>query len=388
MQFALTPEQQQLDKDVREYLKRTMPPGLEDEWETNFEGDGPINRQYLRQLGADGWLGIGWPKEYGGQNRSPIDQYIFYDIAYGYHGIRVPMMALNSIAPVIMRVGTPEQKKRFLPPILNGEIYIALGYTEPEAGSDLASLKTTAVRDGDDYIINGQKVFTSLAEFSDYIWLAARTNREVPKHKGISIFMIDKRTPGVTVLPLLTMANKTTSTFYDNVRVPKECLIGEENKGWQYIHQALAGERVAFVPHSAPLRILDDIKQWIKEHRSHISDGAYCVIKNNLAEMAIEAEIVRLFNFRVAWLLSKGRMSDAESSMTKVFSIEHILRLLHSTLDIMGLYGQLQPGSKYVPFKGRLENLLRVNIHLLFGGGANDVLRDVVAMSKGLGSSR
>jgi len=333
-------------------------------------------------------LGIGWPKEYGGQNRSPIDQYTFYDIAFGYLGVPIPNMALNSIGPTIMRVGTQEQKKRFLPPILKGEIFIALGYTEPEAGSDLASLKTSATRDGDDYIINGQKVFTSLADISDYIWLAARTNHQVPKHKGISIFMIHTKTPGVTILPLPTMANKTTSTFYDNVRVPKECLIGEENKGWQYIHQALALERVALVPHSAALRFLDDIKIWIREHRSHISDGSYHIIKNNLAELAIETEIVRLFNFRVAWLLSQGRVSDAESAMTKVFGIDQILKLLHTSLGIMGLYGQLQTGSKYAPLKGRLENMLRVNIHLLFGGGANDVLRDVVAMSRGLMPSR
>jgi len=385
LDFKLTAEQEQLEREARDYLKNRMPPGLEEELETEFEGGGPIYGRFMRQLGSDGWLGIGWPKEFGGQGRSPIEQYIFFGLALGYYRIPIPMLTINAIGPVIMRSGTEEQKKRFLPPILKGELIIAIGYTEPEAGTDLASLKTAAVKDGDYYIINGQKSYTTMGQFCDYIWLATRTDPQAPKHKGISMFLVDAKTPGISVQPLTTMSGlRSTYTFYENVRVHKDFLIGEENKGWLYINHQLAGERIGLVPHFAPLRYLEDITRWVREHRL----GSNAVIRSKLAEAAVETEMLRLLNYRVAWMLTQGRAPHAESAMIKVFGSEQALRVLNDCLDIMGLFGQLQTGSKWVPFRGRLETMLRVSVVNLFGGGANDVLRDVVAASKGLPVSR
>jgi alkylation response protein AidB-like acyl-CoA dehydrogenase len=385
LDLKLTAEQEQLERDARYYLENKVPAGLEEELETEFEGGGPIYGQFMRQLGSDGWLGIGWPKEFGGQGRSPIEQYIFFGLTLGYYRIPLPMLTINAIGPVIMRHGTQEQRKYFLPKILNGELTIAIGYTEPEAGTDLASLRTTAVKDGDYYIINGQKSFTTFAQFCDYIWLATRTDPQAPKHKGISMFLVDAKIPGISVQPLTTMSGlRSTYTFYENVRVPKEYLIGEENKGWLYINHQLAGERIGLVPHFAPLRYLEDITKWVKEHRL----GSNAVIRHKLAETAIETEVLRLLNYRVAWMLTQGRAPHAESAMIKVFGSEQALRVLNDCLDIMGLFGQLQTGSKWVPFRGRLETMLRVSVVNLFGGGANDVLRDIVAADQGLPVSR
>jgi len=384
MEFRLTPEQQRLENEVLEYMQTKMPPGLEEELEVDIEGRGPICKQFLRQLGSDGWLGIGWPKEYGGQGRSPIEQYIFFDLTLGYYFIPLRTLTINAIGPTIMQAGTPEQKKRYLPGILHGELVIAIGYTEPEAGSDVASLQTKAVRDGDDYVINGQKVFTSQADFADFIWLAARTDPEAPKHKGISLFMVDVKTPGITINPMPTMSDFTTnSTFFDDVRVPKECLIGEENQGWMYMNHQLALERIAMVPHSSPRRFLEILIEWVR-NANMTGDP---VIRYKLAEMAIETEIVKLLNYRVAWLLAQGQNPHVESAMIKVFGSEQGNRILSDALEMMGLFGQLQSGSKWVPSRGTLERWRRVHVHSTFGGGANEVLRDAIS-TYGLGLPR
>lgn len=389
MEFGLTPEQQQLEKGLRDYLEKMVPPGMEEELETEYEGGGPIHKKFVKQLGADGWLGIGWPKEHGGQGRSPIEQYIFYDLAEGYYYVHLPLLGLNTVGPTIMQVGTPEQKRRFLPGILKGELDVAIGYTEPEAGSDLASLKTTAVKEGDQFIINGQKFFTSQAEFCDYIWLAARTDAQAPKHKGISIFMIDAKTPGITIEPMLTMsALKTNYTFYENVRVPKECLIGEENRGWLYINQQLARERMSLAPHSRPLRYFEYMMDWCKRGKlSKTSIMERALVKNQLMEMIIETEVLKLLNYRVAWMLTQGRVPHPESAMLKVFGSEQIQRVLDRCFQMMGLCGQLQTGSKWAPFRGKVEQYLRFRVQFTFGGGANEILRDIIATG-GLGLPR
>ncbi|MFC2058477.1 acyl-CoA dehydrogenase family protein [Chloroflexota bacterium] len=383
MEFDLTPEQKQLERDIHDYLKKkVLTPELEEKLQVGAELEDSVHNQLIRQMGADGWLGIGWPREYGGQARSPIEQYIFFDIAMGYYRIPFPMLALNTVGPTIMRVGTEEQKKRFLPPIVKGEMNICLGYTEPEAGSDLASLRTMAVRDGDDYIINGQKVFTSLAHLSDYVWLAARTNPDAPKHKGISIFMIDMKSPGFSFEPILTMSGvKTNYTFYDNIRVPKDCLIGEENMGWRYMSTQLGLERIAMVPHSHQARIVNDIIEWAKNTKIN---GVPVIeqpwVKSKLSDMVVETEILKLLNYRVAWLIAQGTVPFAEASMIKVFGAERLQRIAGTGLDIMGLYGQLQRGSKWAPLMGKLERTFRSSVVLTIGGGSSEVLRDIIAM--------
>lgn len=391
MRFDLTPEQRQLEREMKEYLKTAITRELLDEMMVNRAGGGPNHRKFIRKLGEDGWLGMGWPSEYGGQARSAIEQYIVFNMVQGYHGINLPCAALNTIGPTIMKYGSEAQKKEYLPGIIKGELEIALGYTEPEAGTDLASLKTRAVRDGDDYIVNGTKVFTSHADFCDYIWLAARTDPNVVKHKGISIFMVPIHTPGITIKLIRIMGQDITDTvFYDNVRIPRSCLIGEENKGWKYMVTQLGLERVMMVPHGIPERALEDITQWAKENRFN---GAPVIeqtwVKNELADLWIGTEILKLFNYYVAWRLMQGLEIFAEASMIKVFGSEHIRRVHGTCLQIMGQYGQLEPGSRLAPFQGKWECEFVSRPHILFGGGVNDAMRDTIAtLGMGLPKSR
>ncbi|MFC2058263.1 acyl-CoA dehydrogenase family protein [Chloroflexota bacterium] len=393
MDFELTPEQQQLEREIHDYLKnKVLTPEIEEELEVTGSVEPPeVFKKMAKQLGTDGWLGIGWPKEYGGQERSAIEQYIFYDIAMGYYKIPFPMLAVNTVGPTIMKMGTDEQKKRFLPAILKGGLHISVGYTEPEAGSDLASLKTRAVRDGDYYIINGQKSFTTQAQFADYVWLAARTDQDAPKHKGISVFLIDLKTPGIAVEPLWVYGgHRTNYTFYEDVRVPKDCLIGEENRGWRYITNQLGLERISLVCHSQSQRFIEDITRWAKETKFN---GAPVIeqpwVRNKLVEMVVDNEVLKLFNYRVAWLLTQGITPPYEPAMIKVFGAENVQRVLSTSLQIMGLYGQLHSGSKWAPYRGKLEQRFMMNVQITFGGGAVEILRDMIAMvALGLPRSR
>src|SRR5213595_3556701 len=219
MYIGYSEEQEQLRRELRAYYDKLLTPEVE-EGLARGHGIGPVNRQVVRQMGEDGWLGIGWPKEYGGQGRSAIEQFIFFDESMRA-GAPVPMLTINTVGPTIMDFGTDEQKAEFLPKILKGEIHFCIGYTEPGAGTDLAALQTKAVRDGDEYVINGQKIFTSLATGTDYVWLAARTNLEAPKHKGISIFLIPTDTAGFKVQPMQLLGEHNTNyTFYEDVRIP------------------------------------------------------------------------------------------------------------------------------------------------------------------------
>jgi alkylation response protein AidB-like acyl-CoA dehydrogenase len=388
--FDLTPEQKQLERDVKAYFEKNATLELHQEIDRFPEGEGPLCKQFVRKLGEDGWMGIGWPKEYGGQGRSSIDQYIFFDLALGYYHIPIPMLALMTVGPTIMRVGTEEQKRKILPAILRGECVIAIGYTEPEAGTDLMSLKTTAIRDGEHYVINGQKTFTSMGHSCDYFWLAVRTDpKAAKKYMGLSILLVDAKTPGITVEPIKTMANlQLNHEFFENVRVPKESLIGQENKGAEYLFMQLAHERVMLVPHSFSLRAIRDAARWASQTKFNgktVLDQPW--VRGRLVDMALESEVLKLLNYRVAWMLTRGELPMVESSMIKVFGSEHIRRATDVALQVMGLYGQLETGSKWVPARGRPEHVYRMQVLLTFGGGTNEVLRDMMAMM-GLGLPR
>jgi len=390
MDFELTPEQQQLEQEIYAHVKELITPELEAELADFPEGgsleDAPFFNQLIRQLGREGWLGVGWPKEYGGRGMSAIEQYMAMDAMLGYYGIPIPILSLNTVGPAIMWHGSEAQKKRFLPGILSGELNVAIGYTEPEAGSDLASLKTRAKREGDEYIVNGQKIFTTLAHFAHYIWLAARTNPDVPKHKGISIFMVDTKTPGVKIEPLYTMGGfRSNFSFFDDVRVPKDCLIGEENNGWKYISSQLAMERLSVVPHSRLRRTLEEMIRWCQETEI---DGKHLIeepwVRNCLSDLAVDIEVNRLFNYRVAWQVARGVEPYAEASMAKVFGSELINKINGVSLQIMGLMGGLMPGSDMAPGKGRVHRQFLSLTLQTFGAGANEVLRDLIAIT-GLG---
>jgi len=382
VELGLTPEQQELKDQLRAYFVR-----LVEEVEASHQEESTYTH-YIRRMGEDGWLGLGWPAGYGGQARGPIDQMIFVEESH-WAGVPLPLLTLNSVGPTLMALGTDEQKRRLLPGILQGKVHFSIGYTEPSAGTDLASLKTRAVRDGDEYVIDGQKVFTSAIQYADYIWLAARTDPDAPKHKGLSVFIVPVDTPGLSWTPLPTIAGDiTSSTFYEGVRVPAENLVGEENQGWKLITNQLNHERVAICPASGLLRSLSDVRRWAQEHK--LSDGRRVIdqewVQLVLARVHAKIEVLKLLNWKVAWAADKG-LNPADASATKVYGTELALEVYSLLGEIVGQAGYLAEGSAGAVLQGRLERQARGQTIFTFGGGTNEIQRDIIAMV-GLGMPR
>ena len=396
MDFEITAEQEQLARDFNKYLDEHLTPELRAEsgkfMSMNKNTDpgtfgrgeygGPLSKEFIRQLGKDGWLGVGWPKEFGGQGRTLMEQHIFYETIWR-RSAPFPVLTLHSVGPTLMKFGSEEQKKEFLPRILKGDLEVAIGYTEPDAGTDLASLKTTAVREGDDYIINGNKVFTSIAHLADYVWLAVRTDPDPKKkHKGISLLLVDVDTPGLSIDPIYTLGgHRVNAVYLKNARVPTSCLVGEENKGWQLIVAQLEHERASLVPSSIIFRRIEETVDWAKEATI---DGRKVIdqpgVREKMAELLADAEILKLLNYQVIDNLTKGKMMWAESSAVKVFGSELMIRTNNALLDIMGLYGLLQRGDDRAPADGQVEHYYRDDLFFTFGGGTNEIQRDIIAM--------
>jgi alkylation response protein AidB-like acyl-CoA dehydrogenase len=388
MYIGYTEEHERLRQDLRSYYAEMLTPEVEAEL-ARSEGVGPTVRELVRRMGKDGWLGIGWPREYGGQGRSAIEQFVFFDESMRA-GAPVPMLTINTVGPTIMNFGTDEQKSFFLPKILAGEIHFCIGYTEPGAGTDLASLRTRAVRDGDEYVINGQKIFTSLAGGADYVWLAARTNPEAKKHKGISMFIVPMDTPGVTVVPMQLMGeHNINQTFYEDVRVPASRLVGGEDNGWTLITNQLNHERVTLCSPGIVERALDEVRAWTQQAK--LADGIRVVdqewVQLNLARVHAGLEFLRLINWKVAWAATQGRLDVADASSVKVFGTELYLEAFRLLMEVAGETAYLKEGSPDALLKARLERLYRSLIILTFGGGTNEIQRDLIAMF-GLGMPR
>jgi len=380
MYIDYSPEQRALREELRGYFARMMTPELQHEI-SGSEGGGPLYRKALRQMGADGWLGIGWPKEWGGQGRTPIEQFIFSDEVQRA-GFPLPFLTLNTVGPTLARFGTDEQRREFLPKILRGELHFAIGYSEPGAGTDLASLTTRAVRDADDYVINGSKVFTSLADYADYIWLAARTNPEAPKHRGISMFMVSTRLPGFKLTPIWTMGGvRTNATYYENVRVPAACRIGKENEGWSLIVNQLNHERVSLSPYGSLERLFEESRAWAQQ--SKCADGRRVIdqpfVRANLARVHAKLEVLKLMNWKQAWCMARGSLHPADASATKVFATEFYVEAYRLLLEIFGAQGALRAGSSDAVLRGRVERMYRTTLILTFGGGTNEVQREIIA---------
>jgi len=382
VRLALTDDQRALQAELREYFAKVY---AEVEGE---DADEPTYPRYVRRLGHDGWLGLGWPVEYGGQGRDAIDQMIFVEESH-WAGVPLPLLTLNSVGPTLMALGTEDQKREYLPRILRGELHFAIGYTEPKAGTDLASLETRAVRDGDEYVINGQKVFTSAIQHADYVWLAVRTDPSLPKHKGLSVFIVPTSSPGFRYTPLPVIAGDITSTtYYDDVRVPEENLVGEENQGWKLITNQLNHERVAICPASGILRSIDDVRAWCADTK--LADGRRVIdqewVATSLARVSARAEFLKLMNWKVAWASSRG-LNPADASATKVFGTEFALEAYRLLMDIVGSAAYLEEGTIGAELSGRLERAYRANTIFTFGGGTNEIQRDIIAMI-GLGMPR
>jgi alkylation response protein AidB-like acyl-CoA dehydrogenase len=381
MHIGYTPEQEQLRQELREYFAALMTPerraGLahaEGEY-----GDGTIYKEVVRQLGHDGWLAIGWPAEYGGQNRSVLDQLIFTDEA-AIAGVPVPFLTINTVGPTIMRFGSPEQKERFLPRIAAGELHFSIGYSEPGAGTDLASLRTRAVRDGDSYVINGQKMWTSLIQYADYVWLACRTDPDAPRHKGLSIIMVPTDADGFSWTPVHTLAGVTTSaTYYSDVRVPIANLIGAENGGWPLITNQLNHERVALTSAAPVMSALADVVEWARSTK--LADGRRVIdqewVQVNLARVHAKVDFLKLVNWRIA--AAAGSPGPAVASATKVYGTELTIEACRLMMEVLGAGAEVRAGSPGALLAGRLERTQRSALILTFGGGTNEVQRDIIS---------
>src|SRR5947199_1399174 len=382
MYIGYSEEQEQLRRELRAYYDKLLTPEVE-EGLARGHGIGPVNREVVRQMGEDGWLGIGWPKEYGGQGRSAIEQFIFFDESMRA-GAPVPMLTINTVGPTIMDFGTDEQKAEFLPKILKGEIHFCIGYTEPGAGTDLAALTTKAVRDGDEYVINGQKMFTSLAGGADYCWLAVRTDPEAKKHKGISMLIVPMDTPGIKLMPMDLMSeHDINQVFYDDVRVPATALVGGENNGWGLITNQLNRERVTLCSSGIIERALTDTRRWAQETK--LADGRRVIdqewVQVNLARVHAKLEFLRLANWRVAWLAQSGAaLNPADASTIKVYGTEFYMEAARLLMEVMRDQATLQGDSPGAVVRGRVERMLRGMHILTFGGGTNEMQRDLIAI--------
>jgi alkylation response protein AidB-like acyl-CoA dehydrogenase len=385
MELDLTAGQRRFRDELRSYLARLMTDALVRELASGGEGGGPEFRRAMQQMGRDGLLGVSWPRRYGGQERSAIEQFLFADEVQAV-GFPLPFLTLNTVGPTLREYGTPEQSQAFCPRILAGEIFFAIGYSEPGAGTDLASLRTSAVRDGDEWVINGQKMWTSLAEYADYVWLAARTDPKAPKHRGLSIFLVPTTAKGFSRQTIRTVGGVcTNATFYEDVRVPAEHLIGGENQGWRLITRQLNHERISLMTVGRLLRDLEAVTAWARETRvdgERVVDKAW--VQQSLARLYAKAQVLRLMNWKQAWAAEQGQPGMADSSAIKVYGSELQIEAYRALLEVLGAPGILAKGSPGAVLQGRIESSYRNGLILTFGGGTNEVQRDIIAMA-GLG---
>jgi alkylation response protein AidB-like acyl-CoA dehydrogenase len=381
MDFTYPEDVAAFRKDFGRYLDNVVTPDLIAEIRSESWG-AERTKAFWRQLGGDGYFGMGWPVEYGGAGKSPLYLHAF-NYEMNYRRLPVPVVTLNTVAPTLMRIGSEAQRQEYLPRILTGEIEFAIGYTEPEAGTDLASLQARAIRDGDEYVVNGQKVFTSGAHHADYVWMAVRTDPDVPKHRGISILIVPLEAEGVEVAPLHVMAgNRTNITFYNDVRVPVSALVGEENQGWRYMTTQLDFERVAISPVPHIERVFD----WLCKNVRDDDPWAQAT----LARVAADFNVMKVMDFKLASMVANGEVPVYEASLLKVISNELRTTLAGEALQIAGVEGLIRHGSEGALADSggeALERQLRDSATLLFGGGSNDIQRDIIGFH-GLGLPR
>jgi acyl-CoA dehydrogenase len=391
MRIALDPEQVALKEELQGYFSTLVTPevkaalgaatALEMEGSDGEFGEAGVYKSVIRQLGTDGWLGIGWPEEWGGQNRSMVDQLVFTDVAADF-GVPIPYLTLNTVGPTIMRYGTDEQKAYFLPRILAGELHFSIGYSEPGSGTDLASLKTRAVREGDEWVINGQKMWTSLIQYADWIWLACRTDPDLPRHKGLSMILVPTDAEGFSYTPVHTVSGVSTSaTYYEDVRVPAANLVGELNGGWPLITNQLNHERVSLTS-SAPLTMsLKLVREWAQQTKN--PDGSR-VIDTEWVQLALgrayaKIDALTLINWKLASDADQDTaLSPAEASATKIYGSELATEVYRSLMEVIGPNAGITGASDGAVLAGRIERFYRSALVMTFGGGTNEIQRDII----------
>ncbi|MGW0478670.1 acyl-CoA dehydrogenase family protein [Nonomuraea sp. NPDC003214] len=374
MHIDLTPEQRRLRDELREYFAGCLTP--EDRAKLAEDPFGEAYLEHCRRLGRDGKLGLGWPKEYGGGGHGPLEQQIFAnEIARA--GVPYPIITLQTVGPTLMQYGTEEQKERFLPSILAGECHFAIGYSEPEAGTDLAALRTTAVLDGDHYVVNGQKIFTSGAHHAQYIWLAARTNPEARKHKGITMMIVPTDDPGFSWTPIVTMDGRhhTNSTYYTDVRVPVDLVVGEVDKGWDLIVNQLNHERVTLGPAGNLGQTYDRFLTWAR--RAGLADEPD--VRRALGRVRAWFRTNELLNWQVAANMDLGWLGAPDASATKVYGSERMQEAGRLLGDVLARYGD-PADPETAELIERTDRAVKGAVVLTFGGGVNEVQRELIAM--------
>ena len=388
MDFRFTPDEERFREEVRAFLAQELPP----DWDGGAYGEGEegardLGRRITKQLAERKWLAMAWPKEYGGLGASHMQQLI-YNEEMSYRGAPGGFsMGVAWVGPALMIYGTEEQKQRFLPGITSGEDVWCTLYSEPEAGSDLAALQTRAVLDGDEWVINGQKIWTSGADRSNWGWLAARTDPEAPKHKGISTFVVPMDAPGINIRPLINMAGQAgfNEVFFDNVRIPKDYLVGEVNRGWYQVAVALDFERSGIQAYANGRRTLERLVEYAREHPASVRENPS--LRLRLADRAVELAAGTYIAYRIPWMQSQGIIPNYEASISKLYGSELTQRLAQTGLQLLGLHGVLEPGSPWAPLKGRLERAYLQSVSSTIAAGTSEVQRSIIA-TRGLGLPR
>ena len=386
MDFRFTPAQRRFREEVREFLRQELP---------NFKGTGDaesfgaFNQAFSKKLAAQGWIGLAWPKEYGGQELGHIERTIFteemvlHEAPTAYHFI-----AERQMGPSLIRHGTEEHKRFFLPRIVSADVSFCIGMSEPGAGSDLANVQTRAVRDGDEYVVNGQKIWTSNAHLADWMWLVCRTAPNAPKHRGISILLVDMKSPGISVRPLINMAGTHgfNEVFFEDVRVPAKTLVGEENRGWYIVAENLDFERSGIERIAATAGLFRDLVDYVRTHRDRGRGGPALAARLELADRAIEYEVGRMLAYRVAWLLSQGRVPNYEASMSKVYGSEWTQRLARTGVKIMTAFGMARTPEERA-LRAKIERAYLTTAAATIQGGTSEIQRNIIA-TRGLGLPR
>ncbi|MBM3660742.1 MAG: acyl-CoA dehydrogenase [Actinobacteria bacterium] len=388
MHIDLTSDQRRLQLELREYFEALMTPERRATLRGG-EAGGPAYREVVRELGRDGKLGLGWPREYGGQGFTALEQYLFYDEA-NRAGVPLPLVTLNTVGPTLMRFGSDAQKQQFLPAILAGEVHFAIGYSEPGAGTDLAALTTRAVRDGDEYVIDGQKIWTTGGHDADWVWLACRTDPDAPKHKGISIILVPTSSHGFSHSPIWVLGGgHTNATFYSGVRVPVDHVVLGENEGWKLITSQLNHERVALAPAGRLAGPYHQVHTWART--TTLADGTRPIdrdwVRITLARVHATVEALKLANWRVAADLDADALAPADASAMKVFASEQQWQCLDRLMEIVGAFAYLVDGPEIDGVRLSLEQAYRSAVTITFGGGVNEVQREIIGMT-GLGLPR
>jgi len=395
VRFQFTPEQEAFRNEVREFLQEEVPVRWKELgyqiWEETDES-WAITRAWNRKLGEKRWLALTWPQEYGGLGRSHIEQFILDEemAAFGTPTGIETAITIGWVCPTIMIYGTEEQKQKYLPAAALGDLTFCLGYSEPNAGSDLAALRTTAMADGEDFLINGQKIWTTIAHRADYCWLAARTDPEAPKHKGISMFIVDMKAPGITVRPIINMTgfHSFNEVFFDNVRIPAKNLVGQKNRGWYQLAIALDFERSGV---GTPAMIKRLVKKLVAYCRETRRDGGLLAddqdIRRQLAQLAVSAEVLRVLCFRITACQVKGKVPNTEASVSKILGAQLLNQATDVAMHVLGPFSQLDRGSKWAPLQGEVLRLFLMSPSMGIGGGTNEIQKSIIA-TRGLGLPR